>query len=535
MYRVHANGSIYRLKYAVDEAEYKLYTRGASTPYTTWSKDSSSSFDEHYSPIYEVDAGQGSEMEDLEEWYSISLTNAPSVEREQNTIGLGINKAWEGENGEILDNPPDGSFTASFKLKRYYHEEYLDLSNYDENNLVTVTLDLGNGYKSILEVPSGAPVYFTADMYKDGNVDLSFRRSLPDDSAAPVYLSSSNTAQTTGTDDAVVFIVSDPIIQPTTDETWTLVQPEGEGSANAFDDILGGVNGIRLATFDHSPNPEFPEFSYDITGEIFDEYYYEDFELTSDNDWAKSWEKLPQVVEVKTTRDNGNNYLKTIVYSYYFEEIQCNPPEYYAVFRDHNNSEVRYGDELSRIEVSNLTIDAVNKPAPEIQIYKVDESNVNQENVEQYLLSKASFKVVRYKSFSPMVKDTSWGTDGEKTATRKENDPDGKFTVDGLAPGFYEIVETAYPDGYIQTTDNPRFKVVVNSQENLEIVSMTESATVKIVNNYNNTGNNVIICGNTPGAVLPSSGGLGTRFFTILGSFLIAGAGLLLWRKRRII
>ena len=37
------------------------------------------------------------------------------------------------------------------------------------------------------------------------------------------------------------------------------------------------------------------------------------------------------------------------------------------------------------------------------------------------------------------------------------------------------------------------------------------------------------------GYVLPSTGGPGTRLFTILGSILIAGAGLLLWRRRRLI
>ena len=65
MYKVHANGSVYRLKYAVDEVEYKLYRSGESEPYKTWSKDTSSSFEEHYSPIYEVDAGQASENENL--------------------------------------------------------------------------------------------------------------------------------------------------------------------------------------------------------------------------------------------------------------------------------------------------------------------------------------------------------------------------------------------------------------------------------------------------------------------------------------
>jgi LPXTG-motif cell wall-anchored protein len=36
------------------------------------------------------------------------------------------------------------------------------------------------------------------------------------------------------------------------------------------------------------------------------------------------------------------------------------------------------------------------------------------------------------------------------------------------------------------------------------------------------------------GYELPSTGGPGTYLFTFLGTILIAGAGLLLWRRRRI-
>lgn len=35
-------------------------------------------------------------------------------------------------------------------------------------------------------------------------------------------------------------------------------------------------------------------------------------------------------------------------------------------------------------------------------------------------------------------------------------------------------------------------------------------------------------------AALPITGGPGTRLFTILGSILILGAGVLLWRRRRL-
>jgi LPXTG-motif cell wall-anchored protein len=43
------------------------------------------------------------------------------------------------------------------------------------------------------------------------------------------------------------------------------------------------------------------------------------------------------------------------------------------------------------------------------------------------------------------------------------------------------------------------------------------------------------IVGNTPGASLPYTGGPGTQLFTILGSILILGAGVLLWKRRKLI
>ena len=40
---------------------------------------------------------------------------------------------------------------------------------------------------------------------------------------------------------------------------------------------------------------------------------------------------------------------------------------------------------------------------------------------------------------------------------------------------------------------------------------------------------------NDAGVKLPGTGGPGTRFFTILGSILLIGTGVLLWRRRRMI
>ncbi|MBQ1302760.1 MAG: LPXTG cell wall anchor domain-containing protein, partial [Firmicutes bacterium] len=51
---------------------------------------------------------------------------------------------------------------------------------------------------------------------------------------------------------------------------------------------------------------------------------------------------------------------------------------------------------------------------------------------------------------------------------------------------------------------------------------------------YVDENNNItLIITNTPGAELPSTGGPGTHLFTIFGSILILGAGILLWRRRK--
>ena len=88
----------------------------------------------------------------------------------------------------------------------------------------------------------------------------------------------------------------------------------------------------------------------------------------------------------------------------------------------------------------------------------------------------------------------------------------------GLDEGEYQIVEKVPPNGYI-IADNPVLSFTVENG---------------VVKNGNQTITSAEI-ENEPGAALPSTGGPGTRLFTILGSILILGAGVLLWRRRRLI
>lgn len=94
------------------------------------------------------------------------------------------------------------------------------------------------------------------------------------------------------------------------------------------------------------------------------------------------------------------------------------------------------------------------------------------------------------------------------TVTTGEN---GEATIYGLAFGTYYLVETQAPEGYNKLSKPQRIEIDENSH--------TEAG--------------VIIVENTAGAVLPTTGGMGTGIFTVTGTVLVAMSCLLLWLKKR--
>ena len=98
-------------------------------------------------------------------------------------------------------------------------------------------------------------------------------------------------------------------------------------------------------------------------------------------------------------------------------------------------------------------------------------------------------------------------TSGDYTYT-VEN---GEATIYGLAFGTYYLVETQAPEGYNKLSKPQRIEIDENSH--------TEAG--------------VIIVENTAGAVLPTTGGMGTGIFTVTGTVLVAMSCLLLWLKKR--
>ena len=154
--------------------------------------------------------------------------------------------------------------------------------------------------------------------------------------------------------------------------------------------------------------------------------------------------------------------------------------------------------------------------------------------------------------------DITWDEDQISTGA------DGRMTITGLDAGKYELVEVKAPAGYIKMQENIPVEIIANVKpvtyvdeegctikttelESYQIkIDGKETASYTITNSKDVTqasssiGDSVVGTDdesgkikNTKGVELPSTGGIGTTLFYIIGAILVVGAGILLVTRRR--
>ncbi len=113
----------------------------------------------------------------------------------------------------------------------------------------------------------------------------------------------------------------------------------------------------------------------------------------------------------------------------------------------------------------------------------------------------------------------SWTSDST-LATPIVSDAQGKAAVYGLDADTYRLTETEAPDGYNKLTEPVKF-VIEGSDTGASTLYQDGNAVdaLKIENNA--------------GSLLPSTGGMGTTIFYVVGGALVIGAAVLLVTKRR--
>ena len=105
------------------------------------------------------------------------------------------------------------------------------------------------------------------------------------------------------------------------------------------------------------------------------------------------------------------------------------------------------------------------------------------------------------------------------TVTEITTDATGKFTIKGLDADTYYLTETAAPAGYNKLAGPVTIVIGENGVVNATTEAPQGVDEVKVLNQS--------------GTELPSTGGMGTTIFYVLGSILVVGAAVLLVTKKR--
>ena len=153
----------------------------------------------------------------------------------------------------------------------------------------------------------------------------------------------------------------------------------------------------------------------------------------------------------------------------------------------------------------------------------------------QFVLYKEVGGAKYYAVVDANNKITGWTTDGvkpEKDADESKTyasvfttPESGKFSITGLDADTYYLEEIKAPAGYNML--KAPIKIVITAVIDPETNVGTATVT------YNQTSTGEVKVENKTGAELPSTGGIGTTIFYVLGGLLVAGAGVLLVTRKR--
>lgn len=153
-------------------------------------------------------------------------------------------------------------------------------------------------------------------------------------------------------------------------------------------------------------------------------------------------------------------------------------------------------------------------------------------------LEKAVFVLYRYNGetkeyykWDNTDKKVTWVA-ANANPDQKTTDTNGKATFEGLKEGTYYLEEITAPDGYNKLKDPVAVEIKATYNDNGTLNTTAADCKLK----HDADGKHyyqVESIANKAGAVLPSTGGIGTTIFYVLGSILALGAAVLLIAKKR--
>lgn len=211
-----------------------------------------------------------------------------------------------------------------------------------------------------------------------------------------------------------------------------------------------------------------------------------------------------------------------------------NPNEVYLQFSNNPN---KGGDG----ETGNTPEDKVIVFTYELDVTKID---ANQKDTK---LKDAEFKL-RNKEGNWVIVDADnkvkdWTNDESQASTLKSGD-DGLFKVIGLDDGVYYLKETKAPQHYNLLSNEIKLTITATTSNGqtwesgepgdaLTVLSINVGDATESATGDRGKGTVSMNVENSKGSTLPTTGGMGTTIFYVVGSILVLGAAILLITKKR--
>ena len=238
--------------------------------------------------------------------------------------------------------------------------------------------------------------------------------------------------------------------------------------------------------------------------------------ITGD-DWNAGFEHLPEFQKV------GNEF---VIFTYEISELKIKPDGEEdeqtvapTTIEGYQGETTDYLVQWSN-DGTDWSITNREKPGIDIDILKVDDKN--------QALGDAVFEIYKKKesTFEKMTQSTfDWLDENDRFTVTTSG-----FTLTGLKDGVYKIKEITPPTGYVIENEEPVEFTVAHGAIVESSNILTEGVTYTPASG---TDKDKFSIPNTPGTVLPSTGGSGTLMYTLSGLAIILLAGTLLALRRK--
>lgn len=207
-----------------------------------------------------------------------------------------------------------------------------------------------------------------------------------------------------------------------------------------------------------------------------------------------------------------------------------------VVLTETNEAKLTYGDN------NETTSDKTETKNFSIPVYKFGVEGGNNTGLAgaEFVLTKESYDSVDEAKGNAMAFKNAEGdvyfynsdltNIGEPARVTNIKTPDtGKFILKGLAAGTYYLWETKAPDGYNQLKEAVTIVIANNGDITVDGKTFTLAQDLTV----DGSEDSMVQVENKSGVNLPSTGGIGTTIFYIVGGVLVVGAAILLIAKKR--